>query len=181
MNFSSFLASLVILAQVATIVVLAAYVLFRTTRKNNGLVMFVHRNALGISFLFSAVAVIGSLFYSDILGLPPCNLCWILRIFVFPQVLLIGMALWRNERTILPYALILSVVGFVIAGYQSLLQAGATPDLVPCTVGGYGIDCSIVQSLEFGYITIPLMAATAFAMLLLTQWIGSDRRIDAAH
>ena len=39
------------------------------------------------------VLALGSLFFSEIMELPPCSLCWVQRIFMFPLaiILLIGL------------------------------------------------------------------------------------------
>ena len=38
--------------------------------------------------LFSTVAMIGSLIYSNIIGFPPCDLCWYQRILMYPIAIL---------------------------------------------------------------------------------------------
>ncbi|KAA0806277.1 disulfide bond formation protein B, partial [Bacillus sp. AY2-1] len=42
-----------------------------------------------ISFFVSFIATIGSLYFSEIKGFIPCELCWYQRIFMYPIPLLI--------------------------------------------------------------------------------------------
>lgn len=125
---------------------------------------FVARHAILFSFLIAVASLIGSLFYSEISGYEPCNLCWLQRIFIYPQVVLLGMALWKRDRNVADYSIALSVIGAAIAGYQTLLQMGVAPGL-PCAA--YSASCAQRFVLEYGYITIPVMAFTAFSLMII--------------
>ena len=92
---------------------------------------------------------------------PPCKLCWYQRIAVYPLVPLLGLASWRRDRGVRPYALALIAVGLPISLYHVVLErvpslGGACDPLNPCT---------IIWVQRFGYLTIPAMAATAQAMV----------------
>lgn len=119
-----------------------------------------------MAFILSLSAALGSLFYSDIAGYIPCTLCWYQRVFMYPQVILFGAALWKRDNHVWLYSIPLSVAGGVIATYQYYLQLGGNP-LIPCAKGGYASACAQRFVMEFGYITIPLMAATVFVLLIL--------------
>ncbi|MDO8655140.1 MAG: disulfide oxidoreductase [bacterium] len=153
-----------ILTVTGQIVVIGGIVLFVVRRRN--MLRFFGQHALVFSFAVALVATLGSLFYSEIAGYEPCKLCWLQRIFIYPQVLLLGMALWKKDRGIADYSIVLSAVGAVIAGYHYLLQLGVAPSL-PCAAVGYSVSCAQRFVMQFGYITIPLMAFTAFIMILL--------------
>lgn len=127
------------------------------------IINFVGAHALGCSFLVALIATLGSLFYSEIAGYEPCKLCWFQRIFMYPQVVLLGIALWKKDPGVTRYLLALSIIGGAIAGYHYLLQIGVAPEL-PCSAVGYSVSCSQRFVLQFGYITIPLMAFTAFLL-----------------
>lgn len=130
----------------------------------DSLVSWVGRNALLLSFLLALGGSAGSLLYSEFIGFEPCTLCWVARIFLFPQVVLLGLAFWRKDKGIIPYAYYLSILGAIVTLYHSLTQLGGL-SFTPCTaVGGA---CSKVYFLEFGYITIPIMAFTVFLMMIL--------------
>lgn len=122
-----------------------------------------------IIFLISLVALVGSLVYSNIVGFPPCDLCWIQRIFMYPQVGIAGVSLWRKEKLAVFYALPLSVLGALVALFQSLADWGIGGSLLPCTAEG-GL-CARVYVMEYGYVTIPVMALTTFVYLLAVSYI----------
>lgn len=134
---------------------------------------FVGRNAILFSFIVALAATLGSLFYSEAAGFEPCKLCWFQRIFMYPQVVLLGLALWKRDYRIAIYSIALSAIGAVIAAYHYLLQIGVAPS-VPCSAVGYSVSCSQRFVLQFGYITIPMMAFTAFILILLLQIIQKN-------
>lgn len=142
--------------------------LFAIFLQNKFVLLFVKKNATLIAFIVATFATLGSLYYSEIMGYEPCKLCWIQRIFMYPQVILLGLALIKKETIVSTYnSIVLSILGGLVAGYHYLLQIGAVPNL-PCSAVGYSVSCSQRFVLEFGYLTIPMMALTAFAVILLT-------------
>lgn len=161
MTISNLLGLLTIAGQVLAIGLLLA-LLFRKKEVTD----FFSKYALLFSFVVALAATAGSLFYSEIAGYEPCKLCWFQRILMYPQVLLLGVAWWRKERLMLGYASTLSMIGGLIAGYHYLLQRGIAPAL-PCSAVGASVACSKVFVMQYGYITIPLMAFTAFALIFL--------------
>lgn len=126
---------------------------------------FFGKHAMVLGFIVSLSAVIASLLYSDVIGFEPCTLCWVQRIFIYPQAILFGMALWRKERVIVDYSLALSIVGGLIAAYHYYGQMFNTSAL-PCKAAGGVSPCAIRFFVEFGYITIPMMSLTTFMLLI---------------
>lgn len=151
---------------------LALFLLAAIFRKNadagaaGRLVKFLKERALLFSFLLALVSTIGSLFYSNIIGFAPCLLCWWQRIFLYPQVVILGVALSAKSKNWWQYTIPLSALGAATAAYNSYLQFGGNP-LVPCSASGVASDCARVYFLEYGYVTIPTMALTVFALLIL--------------
>lgn len=127
---------------------------------------FIGKNGILLAFIVSVFAMLGSLFYSEIAGYEPCKLCWFQRIFMYPQTILLGIALWRKDFQIALCGLVLSAIGAIIAGYHYVMQIGVVPSL-PCSVVGYSVSCSQRFVLQFGYITIPMMALTAFLLIII--------------
>lgn len=134
--------------------------------KQNAFLDFLGNKAIELAFCVALAATAASLFLSEFAGFAPCNLCWYQRAFMFPQVVLFGIALLKKDKNIFEYALWLSAIGFLIGAYQYLLQFGVAPNL-PCSASGASISCSQRYFVDFGYITIPLMSATSFAFLFL--------------
>jgi disulfide bond formation protein DsbB len=127
------------------------------------------------AFIVASAGVILSLYYSDIVGYAPCALCWWQRIFLYPQIAILGVALFKNDRDIIMPGIILSGFGIVFAAYNTFLQFGGTP-FVPC--GADAVSCAQRYFLEFGYVTIPTMSLTAFAFILTLLLVRrtTDRR-----
>ncbi len=124
----------------------------------------VRQNAYTFSLAVSLLATIGSLYYSKVAGYSPCELCWYQRIFMYPQAILFGIALYKNQQVITPYSLALSILGGGIALYHYLLQMKVL-DLSTCPVGVESCSETVVK--KFGYITIPMMSLTAFSLLII--------------
>ena len=118
-----------------------------------------------LAWTMALVASVGSLFFSEIMQLPPCVLCWYQRIAMYPLVLIIGVGIISKDGRLKNYALPLSVVGLAIAVYHNLLYYGIIPEsITPCQ---QGISCTSRQIEWLGFITIPLLSLTAFSLITL--------------
>lgn len=118
----------------------------------------------------SAVAMAGSLFFSEVMELPPCLLCWYQRIAMYPIVFLAAVGISRGDRKLYTYVLPLSVTGFLISVYHNLLYWKILPESIqPCTLG---ISCTTKFFEWFGFITIPFMALVAFAVITVLSFIS---------
>ncbi|PZD97492.1 disulfide bond formation protein B [Paenibacillus sambharensis] len=112
----------------------------------------------------SVLATVGSLYLSEVMQFMPCSLCWFQRIFMYPLTILLGIASAKNSPLIIPYVIPLVVIGAAFSLYHTIIQklprnldiAACGP--VPCR-GDY-LDW-------FGFITIPMLALTAFLMILV--------------
>lgn len=123
---------------------------------------------LYLSWFIALVATSGSLFFSEVMDLPPCVLCWYQRIAMYPLVVIIGMGIMLRDPRLKSYALPLSLAGLVVAVYHNLLYYGVIPDsITPCT---QGISCTARQIEWLGFITIPLLSLTAFVLVNLCLW-----------
>jgi disulfide bond formation protein DsbB len=132
---------------------------------------YLAKNALIFAFVVSLTATLGSLFYSEVAGYEPCKLCWIQRIFMYPQPILLALGLAKKDRSLADYILTLSFIGAPISAYHYFLQINPSVT-APCSTVGYSISCSKTFVLQLGYITIPMMALTAFlltGLLMITQ------------
>lgn len=133
--------------------------------------------AMGIGLFLSGASTIGSIIYSEVMGFPACILCWIQRIFMYPQMFLFGLAVWRKERLIAPYMLLLSLCGIVVALYQWIKDMFLvyTHSTLPC-IEVVGLpSCDKIYVLELGYITIPMIALNAFILLSIVMWAAVRR------
>src|SRR3989338_6881780 len=85
---------------------------------------------------------------------------------MYPQAVLFAIAARLKDEAIKWYAGSLSLIGAVIALYHYYLQLGGNP-LIPCSTVGYSVDCAKSFILEFGFVSIPFMALTAFLLITL--------------
>ena len=135
--------------------------------------------ALAAAFGVALLAMVGSLYFSEIAHYTPCTLCWYQRIAMYPLVLILGIAAWRRDLAVRLYAIPLAVIGAIVATYHYLLEWFPAIDTGACTMG---IPCSQVWFRQFGFISLPLLALIAFllviAILLLpmsdTGWRADD-------
>jgi len=125
------------------------------------------KKATVLALIISLGAVLGSLFYSEIVGFEPCILCWWQRIFLFPLPVILIVSLWKNDSAVFKYIVPLAILGTIVALYHSYFELGGV-SLLPCTAEGGA--CSRVYVKEFGYITIPTMSLTSFAFVLIISW-----------
>ena len=130
--------------------------------------------ALPGAFLVAALSMTGSLYFSEVAKIVPCELCWFQRILMYPQVLLLGLALLKKNRDIFYQSITLSVIGLGFSIYHYYLQRGGNP-LIPCSTVGFSVSCSQNFTLDFGYITIPLMAMTGFVMIIVAMLLFLQR------
>lgn len=129
----------------------------------------IKQNALYIVFAQALVALVGSLYLSNVLHIPPCNLCWYQRIAIYPIAFIAGVGIWRNDKTVYTYILPISLTGLAISIYHNLLYYGLIPELIrPCT---NSVPCT-ARSLEvFGFITIPLMSLAALTIITVGAFL----------
>lgn len=111
----------------------------------------------------TVLAVIGSLFFSEVLGYIPCEICWFQRILMYPLVIIYGTAAIKRDLTIALPGLILSGIGMLTSTFHYLLQKipilkdiGGTCDIIPCNLQYVNY---------FGFITIPFLAGIAFIVI----------------
>jgi disulfide bond formation protein DsbB len=131
-------------------------------------------NLVFACWVVAASAVLGALFFSEVMNLPPCLLCWYQRIFMFPLVLLLPLGLFPFDPGIVRYALPLAAVGGAIALFHVLLTWWLIPErITPCT---QGVPCGSNPIELFGFISIPLLSLTAFAVIIALL-LAARRRI----
>lgn len=114
-------------------------------------------------WLLAAGASLGSLFFSEIMELPPCTLCWYQRIFMFPLAIVLTVGALTADPGCRRYALPLAIGGWLIAVYHVLLQVGVVPEAAaPCQ---QGVSCTEVQFALFGFASIPALSLFAFSAI----------------
>ncbi|MFT5037437.1 MAG: disulfide bond formation protein DsbB [Candidatus Azotimanducaceae bacterium] len=144
---------------------LCALFLLFDLRKEQLLKVLVQRFGLLLAFSLALSGSLLTLLYSEIFGFIPCGLCWLQRVFLYPQIFLTGTALWVKDKSIALYGIVLSVPGLLVALYQHYLQMGG-PNVLGCPAAGEGVNCAERIMFEFGFMTFPLLSAIMFMFLI---------------
>lgn len=120
---------------------------------------------LFLGWLLVSVSTTISLFFSYVLEYEPCVLCWYQRICLFPMVFILAAGLFPAfDKSVIKYALPLSIAGGLTAFYHTLLYAGIIPENIqPCSKG---VSCTEKYIELFGFISIPMLSFLAFSTLV---------------
>jgi len=120
---------------------------------------------LYFAWLVAVIATFGSLYFSEIRGFVPCELCWFQRILMYPLSIILGIAAFFEDHKVKKYVLPMSVIGICVSTFHYLKQKTTWFDTVkPCT---QGVPCNTQYISWFGFITIPFLALTAFILITL--------------
>lgn len=135
---------------------------------------WIQKNVLYIAWIQALIGTMASLYYSEILKLAPCILCWYQRIFLYPMVIILAVGISRKDKNVPHYILPMSIAGTIIAFYHYLLQLGIIPEsLAPCAAG---ISCTTKTIEYLGFITIPFLSLVAFAIITICMMIAKKVR-----
>ena len=115
-------------------------------------------------WLLASVSMLGSLFFSEVMGLPPCVLCWYQRIFMYPLVVILLPGLFPLDPGVIRYALPLALIGWGFGVYHYLVYSGYIPEsLQPCD---QVVSCAEINLELFGFMTIPMMSILSFTAII---------------
>jgi disulfide bond formation protein DsbB len=128
---------------------------------------FIKENGLHMSWIVAVVAMIGSLFFSEVMNYLPCKLCWYQRILMYPLVIILGIAAVRKDTRQVIYILPLSVWGMGISLYHYLMQKTSLFKEAATACGP--IPCDVDYINWMGFITIPFLALIAFTLITVIQ------------
>jgi len=128
---------------------------------------------LWLVFLVSSIATGGSLFFSEIAGFVPCELCWFQRICMYPLTIITLLAALANDRGVARYLIPLPLVGAGVSIYHLLVENHVVKQAQACLISAPG-GCATKWINEFGYMTIPTLALTAFVLCLELLVIGAS-------
>lgn len=131
--------------------------------KNNACASFIRAWGLTVAFAISAVATCFTLIYSEFFGIVPCGLCWLERMALYPQLVLIPVALYYKDERMPRSGIALSVIGLLISLYHHYVQMGGT-EFISCPTSG--ADCAKRFMFEYGFVTFPFLSAILFACLI---------------
>ncbi len=130
--------------------------------------------ALGLAAAVAIGAMAGSLYLSEVAKFTPCKLCWYQRIAMYPSAILLVIAAFRGDGTVRRHVVPLVSIGAIVSSYHVLLERFPTLESGTCDPTN---PCSLIWFQKFGYVTIPVIALTAFVVivgLLGIHRVGSD-------
>lgn len=140
---------------------------------------WLERGSLYVALLAAWIAMLGSLYFSEVAGYIPCAFCWYQRILMYPLALILAVGLLRRDRSLPFYVLPLSILGIGFAIYHYLMQKTAFfRDLSTCEVG---VPCTGIWINWFGFVTIPFLALIAFfviTMMTVIAWQSGELEED---
>jgi disulfide bond formation protein DsbB len=170
-----------LLAVVAQVAVVAAVVAALGARRSPAVARWraaaaevVGPEALALAAVVATVATAGSLSLSEVAHLTPCRLCWYQRAAMYPLVPLLWWSWWRRSLHLRPLGLTLAVAGGAISTWHVAVER------YPSLEGGLSCDpanpCSLVWVRHLGYLTIPGMALSGFALVATLLLVATPIR-----
>lgn len=104
---------------------------------------WIRKHSLYLAWVIAIVAVLGSLYYGEVLHFEPCRICWYQRIAMFPLALFLGIASYHHDFKMARFCLPLVGIGAIFAFYQSVSQIfpslqmmALCGEMTPCTAAG---------------------------------------------
>jgi disulfide bond formation protein DsbB len=94
---------------------------------------------------------------------------------MYPLAVITLVGILKHDEGLPEYVLPFSIIGVGVSSYHYLIQAGVVGHSAACTVG---VPCDLRWVNYFGFVTIPLLALTAFVIITvamaLTKWASLD-------
>jgi disulfide bond formation protein DsbB len=156
-------AVLTLLANVGVVALLIALLVRRRSRRARRFLANVRPLALYLAWLVASVAMIGSLYFSEVAHYEPCRLCWYQRIAMYPMALILATAVAKRDYAVKRYVVPLSLIGAVISAYHYLIEWH--PNLEGSNVCVLGVPCTQVWFRRFGFVSLPYMALSGFLFI----------------
>jgi disulfide bond formation protein DsbB len=137
-----------------------------------------YENILFTAWAVAIIAVFGSLYFSEIKQYEPCELCWYQRILMYPFTVILGIAVVKKDYRISLYTMILSAIGAFISAYHYLIQK--VPVFTETAPACGRVPCTGQYINWLGFITIPLLALTAFVIIFICSYLVWKKIREAA-
>ncbi|TSC65396.1 MAG: hypothetical protein CEO22_492 [Candidatus Berkelbacteria bacterium Gr01-1014_85] len=126
-------------------------------------------------WLISLVAMLGSLYFSEIRHINPCPLCWYQRIFAYPNAILIGLTIWQRDRRAWLYVAVLALGQAAVALYHVMLQAGVPGIAASCSTN-IATTCAKAYPV-LGPLTLPQLSLIASLVVLTGSiWLYHQKK-----
>jgi disulfide bond formation protein DsbB len=133
-------------------------------------VAFVGPRARWLALGVAAITTAGSLFYSEVKGFLPCELCWYQRICMYPLFAILAVGILRRDRAVGWYAAPFVAIGAPLALYHWLVER--VPSLAESASCSALVPCAVPYFQELGYITLAFMDMSAFLLIGALLLVG---------
>ena len=174
-TFELFFAMLSVATLVGTLVILVARIAYRRAAWAHATIDAFRPLARPLAAAITTTCMLGSLYFSEIVGYIPCRLCWYQRAAMYPlALLLIWFTVRRTERiafVVVPIA----TIGAAISAYHWLFERLPSLDAGACSVD---VPCDFVWFELFGFVTLPFMAFTGFVAAIVFTTLPVDKKSD---
>jgi disulfide bond formation protein DsbB len=177
-----FTSLLALVALGGSLILLVARMLVRRARWAAWIVEPFAAAGLWVAALVAAVATAGSLYFSEVAGYIPCQLCWYQRIAMYPLAVILVIAAIRRDHKAIWYVLPIAAVGAGIAGWHRLVEL--RPQLESTSCSAVGPSCAATWFEQFGFVTLAFMAFSGFISIMIlsliaTIWAPTARAMPA--
>jgi len=126
-----------------------------------------------VCWLVASIATLGSLYFSEVMEIQPCVLCWYQRIFMYPLVVIFLVGMFPLDRNVFRYAMPVALAGWGFSVYHYFVYKGFIPEnLQPCS---QGVSCSEIKLEILGFITIPMLSILSFSAIIVVMIIFNRR------
>jgi disulfide bond formation protein DsbB len=119
----------------------------------------VKKIALPLAALITTTAMLGSLYFSEIVNYKPCQLCWYQRYAMYPLAIFLIVANFKKFKFTKIIAVSLALVGGSVSTYHWFLERFPDLDAGVCDAK---LPCEFIWFENFGFVTLAFMAFTAF-------------------
>lgn len=168
------LAIFTLISQLVLIFVLFTILIREEDQRILGVRKQITQNAQKLALIVSSTGMMGSLFMQFVVGWEPCELCWFQRIFMYPIPIILLHSI-IEKRNGLKIAFPLAIIGGIIAAYHYGVQFFNLASVCQITSGTS--ECALKMYAPFGYITIPMMALSAFVIIGLLHKLSEKETI----
>jgi disulfide bond formation protein DsbB len=187
MNFSGVNAGLGLMSLLANVITVVIVVAFVTTRFSTqsadrweSLRDQLAPAALAVAWIVGVFCTSGSLFLQFGEHLDPCDFCWFQRICMYPQAVLLAIAVitgdkYMVKRYMIPLAAIGSVISVIHIELHNIQSWFGWSSVPGCSLNN---PCTFHPITEFGFITIPYMALSGFLLIITLLSFVREARAD---
>lgn len=178
----SLIASVAVLAQLTVVALVVGAVVWVVRPSARaalaGPASFLARRGVWFAWLVAVVAMASSLWLSEHNGFDPCHLCDLQRFFMYPLVIMLAGVALVGRRWLTWAAITYPLIGLCVSIRHVYVEVNPSSEDQACKIG---VPCSFRWVDEFGYVTIPVMAGTAFLLIIVLLAItgASQRNADA--